>query len=166
MLVNLCRHRSTHGRNAAEVFLRISPEHFSRKIPQKSNLRNSAPQISESAKIQAVLSSGRAADTKRQRLDKTNHCQNFLASLGGFEPPAFRLGARLFAVVPCRSVSVFAAGYGTFLRVRVDTGRYLSLSVSPFRRPFISSILVFSKNGKWADVAYKSLLAAVRYVRF
>ena len=82
--------------------------------------------------------------------------------LSGFEPLAFRLGARLFAVVPCRSVSVFATGYGTFLRVRVDTGRYLSLSVSPFRRPFISSILVFSKNGKWADVAYKSLLAAFR----
>ena len=85
-----------------------------------------------------------------------------LAPPARLELTTLRLGARLFAVVTCRSVSIFVDRCGTFLRVRVDTCRYLSLSVLPVRRPFISSILVFSKNGKWADVAYKSLLAAFR----
>ena len=92
---------------------------------------------------------------------KTKACSAFLTFPGGFEPPAFRLGARRFAVASCRSVSVFVAGYGTFLRVRVDSCRFLSLTVLPCRRSSFSLILVFSKNGKRVAVEFKSFLAGL-----
>ena len=46
-------------------------------------------QLAEQLKIELSLSRG---IKKRQRLDKSNRCRNLLASPGGFEPPAFRLG--------------------------------------------------------------------------
>ena len=115
--------------------------------------------VSRSVLIHETIIPERQIPKKRQRLDKANRCREFVVSLMRFERTAFRLGARRFAVAPCRSVSIFVAGYGTFLRVRVDSCRFLSLTVLPCRRVSFSLILVFSKNGKRVAVEFKSFLA-------
>ena len=145
-----CRCLSIYGdadQCTAEMQQKSSLETHQSFSPEKSLknriLENRYLRLANRLKIRTALSNTGAADTKkRQRLDKANRCREFVASLGGFEPPAFRLGGERSILLSYRDIKLKSGLFPWFLELqpvlRTIRGPVLLMDFDPFSGLFIS----------------------------
>ena len=91
----------------------------------------------------------RHTKNKAENLVKSRLSALFVASLRGFEPPAYRLGVTIWAVIPCqpkpKKVSIFKA----FRHFGVNLCKPKYSKIKPDKRTIIRKFLDFSNRGDW-----------------